>query len=115
MQPWPHCRSVDCRTLHSLGREILRNAPKMDYRSNMQLNSVDKIQFLLNRAIATARAQNVVFKHELNGLDRQDFLDYVGSCKGNLAYADLNRTKLPAQALTLATQAEAPSESLVII
>ncbi|MCA9951223.1 MAG: hypothetical protein KDE48_16345, partial [Anaerolineales bacterium] len=69
MQPWPHCRSVDCRTLHSLGREILRNAPKMDYRSNMQLNSVDKIQFLLNRAIATARAQNVVFKHELNGLD----------------------------------------------
>ncbi len=112
MQPWSHCQSVDCRTLHSLGREILRSAQQMGYRSNMQLNSVDKAQSLLNRALATARAQNVAYQHELNGLDRQDFLDYVGSCKGNLAYANLNKTDLPSQALTLATQAEAPSETL---
>ena len=47
--------------------------------------------------LAEARRQSVSFVRELDSFDRRDFLDYVGACKGTLAYADLTQAALPAK------------------
>jgi DNA helicase-2/ATP-dependent DNA helicase PcrA len=39
-------------------------------------------------------------------------LDYISGCKGTLAYADPAQANLPAPALTIASQAEAPDGKL---
>ena len=111
---YPHCRGVKASTLHALGFDIVRQArskrlldpPKRD----IDLGRLD--QYILNLAIGEATKRNVHFKRELFGMDRQDFLDYVGACKANLHYADLSSVSLPATAKKLAKQAEAPSPTL---
>lgn len=117
MRHWLHCHQVDTRTLHSLGREVIATAQQQGLVLQLQLNgrdqTTDKLnQQLLNKAIAEARKTNAPFKRELDGLDRQDFLDYVSSCKGNLHYADLERVELPAHGRKIAQQAKAPSSPL---
>ena len=111
---WPHCARVDCRTLHSLGYRLIKKAQRMGYLSDLKLTSnQDKItQRLLNQTLTAARKQNAGYARELDGLDRQDFLDYVGACKGNLAYADLTSVSLPEPFAKAARQAEAPSSGL---
>ena len=116
MAQWPHCNGVDSRTLHSLGRDIIKQAQQMGYLRQLQLNgsgengSLD--QRLLSNTLAEARRQNVPYKRELDSLDRQDFLDYVGQCKGQLLYADLRKVELPEAAFDIAGQAVDPSEQL---
>ena len=111
---YPHCRSVKVSTLHALGFDIVRQArskrlldpPKRD----IALGRLD--QHILNLAIREATKRDVPFRRELFGMDRQDFLDYVGSCKANLYYADLGTISLPTSAQKLAKQAESPSSTL---
>jgi DNA helicase-2/ATP-dependent DNA helicase PcrA len=100
LRAWPHCRPVEVRTLHSLGLNIVRLAqqeghlPYLAFGDNdEESGSVD--QQLLTLAQGQARQLNMPFVKELDSLDRQDFLDYVGSCKSNLLYADLQTAKLP--------------------
>ena len=112
LAPWPYCRDVDIRTLHSLGLDILRRAQRHGYLSNLQLNNGLNSQQLLNISLAEARRRNVPYKRELDTLDRADFLDYVGFCKGNLWYANLRRVKLPKAARKLAKAAKAPESPL---
>ncbi|MFQ5422055.1 MAG: ATP-dependent helicase, partial [Anaerolineae bacterium] len=69
-------------------------------------------QQLLTQTLATARRQSVPYKRELDSLDRQDFLDYVGRCKGRLLYADLGHVQIPEAAFEIAGQAVDPSEQL---
>ena len=113
---WSHCNGVDTRTLHSLGRDIIKQAQQMGYLRNLRLNgsgengSLD--QRLLSQTLADARRQNVPYKRELDSLDRQDFLDYIGQCKGQLLYADLRKVELPEDAFDIAGQAVDPSEQL---
>ncbi|MFZ1396593.1 MAG: ATP-dependent helicase [Candidatus Promineifilaceae bacterium] len=112
---WPHCAQVDCRTLHSLGYLLIKKAQRLGHLSHLNLNGPDQdnaSQRLLNQALTVARQQAVDYVRELDGLDRQDFLDYVGTCKGNLAYADLAAVTLPAPFANKAQQAEAPSAKL---
>jgi hypothetical protein len=47
------------------------------------------------------------FVPELESLDREDFLAYVGGCKATLAFVDRERLDLPEK--TPATEAQAPS------
>ncbi|MGB1250779.1 MAG: ATP-dependent helicase [Candidatus Promineifilaceae bacterium] len=111
---YAHCHQVKASTLHALGFDIVRQAqnkrlieaPKRD----IQLTRLD--QYILNLAIGEASKQNVHYRREIFGMDRQDFLDYVGSCKANLRYADLNSVQLPINAKKLAKQAKAPSDTL---
>lgn len=97
LKTWPHCRHVDVRTLHSLGRQIIVTAQRMGHAGKWQLDDRsddDPTHLILNRALSLARQENVEYRRELDGLDRQDFLDYVGSCKGNMLYADLAKAGL---------------------
>ena len=112
---WPHCAPVDCRTLHSLGYLLIKKAQRLGYLSHLNLRSNDNdstSQQLLNQTLAAARQQSLSYARELDGLDRQDFLDYVGACKGNLAYPDLTAVTLPAPFAEGAQQAAAPSAKL---
>lgn len=112
--PWPACKPVAVSTLHALGRAIVQDARERRLLPPPRRSAdVAKLgQMTLNAALAEARRRNVSYLRELNGLDRQDFLDYIGRNKGNLAYADLKAQTLPRAARKLATQAEPPSEKL---
>ena len=114
---WPACRSVDTRTLHSLGREVIVTAQRLGYAGQWQVNgrkenSDNLAHQLLNQAITLAYKEKLSFQRELDSFDRQDFLDYVGSCKGNLAYADLSGATLPSEARRRAQQAQPPADAL---
>ncbi|MDJ0754653.1 MAG: ATP-dependent helicase [Ardenticatenaceae bacterium] len=112
LQQWPACQKVDVRTLHSLGWEILRTARKQGLTQvNLQRDAgsiEEQTNRLYFRTLAVARQRQVDFKEELDTVDRTDFLDYVGRCKGNLAYADLAQADLPAAGKSIAGQAKPP-------
>jgi DNA helicase II / ATP-dependent DNA helicase PcrA len=112
LAPWPYCQAVDIRTLHSLGLDILRRAQRHGHLSKLRLNNGLTSQQLLNISLAEARRRDVPYKRELDTLDRTDFLDYIGFCKGNLWYADLRRANLPKAARKLAKAAKAPDAPL---
>lgn len=61
-----------------------------------------------SRALARARRESAPFRAELETLDREDFLSYVGACKARLLYADLDGAGLPQEASRVAGQAPAP-------
>ncbi|MCL4871054.1 MAG: ATP-dependent helicase [Anaerolineae bacterium] len=115
MKQWPHCGRVHLRTLHSLGYQIIRQAQDQGLVRGLRLGGDDDEegsggQSVLSKTLHEARRRNLPFKKELDGLDWQDFLAYVGFCKGNLHYAHLERANLPAAALKLASQAEPPPQ-----
>ena len=114
---WPACRAVDVRTLHALGLDIIRKAQAQGYLPPTQRDDPDfdmaQLSYrILGLTLQAARQRGVPYQHELNGLDRQDFLDYVGACKNQLAFANLNQVRLPPAARRIVTQAQPPSEAL---
>jgi len=113
LSEWPYCQAVEARTLHSLGLNIIRRAQQQCHLKKLSLNgnnigpgSAD--QQVLSLAIGQAYKRDRPFVQELDALDRQDFLAYVGSCKSNLQYADLEAANLPPAGLATAKQAQAP-------
>ena len=114
LSPWPACSSVQVSTLHALSNSIVRMAMQRgllkEPTRKLDIGRIDHT--ILNFAIAEATSRNATYRRELFGFDRQDFLDYVGHCKSNLAYASLDRAQLPASAASLAKQAAAPGDSL---
>ena len=108
---WPHCRTVVRSTLHALGYKIVRHAaergrlPKLAHDA-LKVNGEDRQ--LLWAARDLARQRTLVAPGDLDALDEQDVLNYIGVCKGNLLYPDLAAAGLPPEALTVALQAEAP-------
>jgi DNA helicase II / ATP-dependent DNA helicase PcrA len=119
---WPACRAVDVRTLHALGLDIIRKAQAQGYlpptqrrhswRDDPDFDMAQLSYRILGLTLQAARQRGVPYQHELNGLDRQDFLDYVGACKNQLTFADLNQVRLPPAARRIVTQAQPPSEAL---
>jgi DNA helicase-2/ATP-dependent DNA helicase PcrA len=114
---WPHCRAVQVRTLHALGRSIIVQAQEAGHWPELRLgtgddDSYDPDQRLLTIAIHEARQRLEPYAPELEAIDRHDFLSYVAACKGNLQYADLQQAGLPAEGLSVAAQAEAPNAVL---
>ncbi len=109
----PACAQVNVKTLHALGFQIIRQAAKLGYLPNVQTDKVNEHVETLDRqllytTLARAREQHVPYSNELNNLDHDDFLTYIGACKGNLHYADLAQAALPAPERKIAKQAVAP-------
>lgn len=113
LRRWPHCAPVNVKTLHALGFQIIRQAAKLGYLPQSQPDKIkDNVEGLdrqlLYKALAQAREQRVRYAGELNNLDHDDFLNYVGTCKGNLHYANLAQVALPVHARKIAKEATAP-------
>jgi DNA helicase II / ATP-dependent DNA helicase PcrA len=111
---WDECRYVKPQTLHSLSYQVIRQAQARGYLPTAQqpIDPTQVDQQLYRQALREARLQNVYFKTELDDLDQEDFLSYVGSCKGKLQYADLNQISFPIDAphRYIAKAAEPPAE-----
>ncbi len=107
---WPHCAGVTTQTLHSVGWGVLRLAQRRGLGPGLALGEGDEgsDSQLLGKVLGRAWREKVAFAPELDGLDRQDFLTYVGVMKANLWYADLDAAHLPPSALAIAKQAPAP-------
>jgi DNA helicase-2/ATP-dependent DNA helicase PcrA len=117
LQKWPHCRAVEVRTLHALGRSIIVRAHECGHLRRVRLNMDSDSRFspeqrLLNTAMYEARSRQLPFAPELDSIDRQDFFSYIDACKGNLRYADYEQIKpvLPPWAQKIAGQAGAPQK-----
>lgn len=117
LSPWPHCSSVDVRTLHSLGLRFIRWAQEAGHYRHLRLgpdgDGPDSEQAILYRTLRLARSRMAPFASQLDNFNHddysRDFLTYVGACKGDLAYADLEEADLPSGALAQASQAKAPA------
>tara|TARA_B100001989_G_scaffold250480_1_gene227685 strand:+ start:5693 stop:8182 length:2490 start_codon:yes stop_codon:yes gene_type:complete len=112
LRNWSHCERVRTSTLHALGFQVVRQACSrgMLGLSDAAPNNIEnKANMILNATIREARRRKTTYIRELDNLDREDFLSYVGACKGNLRYADLEQLQLPVQYQGIAQQAEAPS------
>jgi DNA helicase II / ATP-dependent DNA helicase PcrA len=111
LERWPHCTAVTVTTLHSVGHRVLQNAVRRGYcpANDNPRGETEKLpEAITRRAVARARAEDVPWRSELDQFDEEDFIGYVGACKGNLEYADLERANLPEPALLVASQAKAP-------
>lgn len=108
---WPHCRRVIRRTLHGLGLKIVNDAAESGVLPPLAQNALKmngEERQILWTARDRARTTQVIPADALDALDEQDFLDYLGACKGNLCYPDLATSGLPEEAMTVASQAIAP-------
>lgn len=108
---WPHCNHVARHTLHALGYKIVRHAAnhgRLPRLTNDSLKINGEERQLLWAARDLARQRGLVASGELDTLDEQDLLNYIGACKGNLRYPDLEAAQLPPSAWTVAQEAEAP-------
>lgn len=97
LSAFPHTQGVHVKTLHGLSYQILRHAKRIGIGPNTKLpDNVDAVQHtILNRAFRAARRDNAPFIAELDDLDREDFLTYVGSSKATLAFTNLRERGLP--------------------
>jgi DNA helicase-2/ATP-dependent DNA helicase PcrA len=107
---WPHTQGVQVSTLHALGYRIVRKAASEGLLKLAEGREEGAQQALLQRTLRRAREMKLPWTPELENLEAEDFLSYVGACKGNLQYADLKGAGLPPEALKVASQAPAPQE-----
>ena len=105
---WPHTQGVRVSTLHALGYRIVRKAASEGLLKLAEGKEENSEQALLQRALRWARELKLPWVQELENLEPEDFLSYVGACKGNLQYADLKGAGLPPEAMQVASQASAP-------
>ncbi len=110
LRQWRYCERVKATTLHALGYSIIRRAVQQRHLAPVRV--LDKADSLLYEALREVRRREYWFKDELEQLDKEDFLNYVGMCKGNLHYANLKQARLPVAGLKLARQAESPGRLL---
>lgn len=108
---FPHCKAVSVLTLHSVGLNLQLEAQKMGLvRLEITADTVELPRAILRRVFREARLEKRDYAERLNGLDEEDVLSYISSCKGNLQYAELKAVRLPQAALKWVTQAEAPAK-----
>lgn len=107
---WPHTQGVQVSTLHALGYRIVRKAASEGLLKLAEGKEEGAQQALLQRTLHRARDLKLAWAPELENLEPEDFLSYLGACKGNLQYADLKGAGLPQEALKVASQARAPQE-----
>ena len=107
---WPHCAPVQVQTLHAVGWGLLKLAQRKGHLPELGLSSEEDSSEsqLLGRVLSRAWREKAAYASELDELDRQDFLTYVGVMKANLWYADLEQADLPPAARAVAAQAPAP-------
>ena len=108
------CARVEVKTLHALGYLIVREASQRNLVNGLRsLSSGDGIHAvdrqLFYKTLTAVRSQRVRYADELDRIDQEDFLTYVGACKGNLHYADLAAANLSPAAQRIAQQARPPA------
>lgn len=101
------CQDVQVATLHAIGLQILRRAQDQGLMPRVVAgdDGASSERLLLKRVLSRARQQRIELPPNL---DEQDFLGFVGVCKGNFAYPEPRQLKLPPAAMALVTRAEAP-------
>lgn len=113
LKSWPHCADVRLVTLHALGYRVIRRAQQRGYLTRATFDSSDSSDLsrtILYQALAVARSRRVAYREELEGVDLEDFLTFIGACKGNLRYANLEQADLPPDGMSAASQAEPPEQ-----
>lgn len=108
LQAWPHCAAVRPMTLHGLSWRVLKELQRRgEFAARWQLpGGEENSRGLYYRALRLARQRGDC--GDLDAIEPEDFLDWVGSCKARLEYADLAAADLPPAALEQASQAKPP-------
>jgi len=109
---------VNCRTLHSLGRQFLKWAETEHHWSRRlgdeDLNPSRLGPVLAGRALTRLARERDVDDHELD-IDRGELEDQVSAWKAQLCYPDLDEAALPPAAREEARQAEHDNEDFVTL
>lgn len=112
LQKWPGCAQVSVLTLNAIGHAVITQAFNAGQISYLQKHAFEKVKAasdeIFNHTKTLAYARKVPFADELETLDREDFLTYVGKCKAQLCYADLAAAGLPPLLDQFVSQAKAP-------
>ncbi len=97
LDAWPTCAAVQVQTLHALGYAILRRAARHGQRDmpDRPGDLESAARHLLQATLGSARRLQPSWRDHLDGLHWDDFLAYVGSCKGSLAYPEPVYKTLP--------------------
>lgn len=106
---WPECAEVQVATLHAVGLRVLNYAADRGLIPPPHIageGGTHSERALLRQALGKARQQRLELPPSL---DEQDFLSYVGMCKGNFAYPEAGE-RLPEAARVHITQAKAPED-----
>jgi len=110
LENWSWCSKVQCQTLHGVGWRVLKQAIQQGaYHAHTQLPQDDQANTHIYWETLRRARQLPALRNQLDQLDREDFLNYVSRCKGNLRFADLAEARLPEDAHQWASQAEAPA------
>lgn len=102
------CGEVQVATLHSIGLQILRRAQDKGLLRSLEVVGEDGTlseKQLLKRVLGKARQQRLELPPNL---DEQDFLSFVGVCKGNFVYPNPSKLRLPPDALKKVKLVESP-------
>ncbi len=109
---------VDCRTLHSLGRQFIKRAEAEHHWSRRlgdeDVNPSRLGPVLAGRALSRLARERDVDDHELD-IGRGELEDQVSAWKAQLCYADLEAAALPEAAREEARQAEHDNEDVVTL
>ena len=106
---WPACRALRPMTLHGLGWQILKRLQNQGlWPEYYQLPQGDDFSNqIYYQALSLARKQKSTFK-DLENVSREDFLNWVGTCKGSLKLANLSILERPDKAKSVLKQAVEP-------
>ncbi len=99
--------TVQCRTLHALGYQLVRMAAARKYLPGEWLAGQDPESLhsrLIGQTLTQLAMEQGIDSSELN-IDREDLKNQISIWKGNLVYADLEAAALPETARKLARQA----------
>lgn len=108
---WPYLTPLPVSTLHAVGLRLVHRAieaglfPALPQREPGQEGTERQ---LLAASLRRVRQQQPDWIDELEELDPEDFLSYLGVCKGNLLYPNLEQAQLPEAAQQIAGQAAPP-------
>ena len=110
LSPWVHCQNVKVNTLHALGLSILHQAKELQCIPPFTIageKGMYSEKGLLKQVLGLARRRQIDVP---SSFDEQDFLNYVGMCKGNFQFPSTEDLDLPEISHDLVQAAEAPEE-----
>ncbi|GEM44670.1 ATP-dependent helicase [Deinococcus cellulosilyticus] len=103
----PEVQRVQVKTLHGVGLHVLKKAVQMgllpEFKS--EADSEATRSRLIKQVLRESRLRGLPIPDHF---DLEDFMNYVGSCKASLKYAELLEWDFPETALKVISQAEAP-------
>ena len=111
LESFQGCHDVSTRTLHSVGMKVIQLAEQLQLipKNNNPQGEMELLsKALIRKAVKKARICKLEWARELEQFDEDDFEGFIGTCKGNLEYANLSHAPILESLKTLAKQASAP-------